>query len=299
MLKAKKLPDQFRGDVVTRVVYLLNRASTKNVQGIAPQEAWSGLNPTVSHLKVFGCINPCSKNDWKVHEMVVKSVFLNGYLEDEIYVEQPPSYANKIEEENKMCRLKKALYGLKQAPRAWCSCINNFFLKEGFRRYPYEHALYTKEDENDNFLTMWLYVDDLIFTGNSSMMIEEFKESIKKEFKMIDIGLLHYFLGTEVKQGDNEIAISQKKYAKDLLIKFKMENAYPASIAMELGLKLSKHDASEPFDATIYKSLVGSLVYLTTTRPNLMFSVNLFRRFMASPKRSQWEAGKRVLRYIL
>ncbi|XP_038902287.1 uncharacterized mitochondrial protein AtMg00810-like [Benincasa hispida] len=128
--------------------------------------------------------------------MDVKLTFLHGYLEDEIYVEQPPGYA-KIGEENK---------------------------------------------------------------GNSNMMIDEFKESMKKEFEMTDMGLLHYFLGIQVKQGDNEIAISQKKYAKDLLIKFKMENAYSASTPMELGLKLSKHDVSEAFDATIYRSLVGTLI---------------------------------------
>ena len=104
-----------------------------------------------------------AKNNWKVHQMDVKSAFLNGYLEDEIYVEQPPGYA-KIGEENKVCRLKKALYVLKQAPRAWYSRIDNFFLNDGFRRCPYEHALYTKGDENGNFLIICLYVDDLIFS---------------------------------------------------------------------------------------------------------------------------------------
>jgi hypothetical protein len=209
-------------------------------------------------------------------------------------VEQPPGYVKKGEEK-KVCRLKKALYGLKQAPRAWYSRIDSFFLKNGFKRCPYEHALYTKEGKDGQLLIVSLYVDDLIFTSSSKKMCDEF---MMDEFEMTDMGLLRYFLAIEVKQGDDEIVISQKKYAKDLLTKFKMEEALPSKIPMEPGLKLSKDDQSEDFDATVYRSLVGSLMYLTATRPDLMFSVSMLSRFMAAPKESHWEAGKRVLRYV-
>lgn len=136
-------------------------------------------------------------------------------------------------------------------------------MKNGFKRCPYEHALYTKEDKKGNTLIVSLYVNDLIFTSNNDELCEEFKKSMKKEFEMTDTGLLHYFLGIEVKQGEDGITISQKKYAKDLLLKFKMSEALPCSTPMEAGLKLSKDDKGRDFDATIYKSLVGSLMYST------------------------------------
>ncbi|KAK0587736.1 hypothetical protein LWI29_027914 [Acer saccharum] len=230
--------------------------------------------------------------------MDVKSAFLNGYLEEEVYVEQPPGYVNN-REEHKVYRLRKALYGLKQAPRAWYSRIDSFFLKNGFKRCPYEHTLYTKEAENGNFLIACLYVDDLIFTGNSVIMGNDFKRSMMNEFEMTDMGLLHYFLGIEVKQTNEGIVISQQKYAKDLLKKFKMDKAVPCSTPMEANLKLRIDDESEEVDATLYRSLVGSLMYLTATRPDLMFSISMLSRFMTSPKKSHWEAGKRILRYVV
>ena len=185
----------------------------------------------------------------------------------------------KKEEEHKVYRLKKSLYGLKQALRAWYSRIDNFFLKNGFKRCPYEHALYIKEDESGNFLFICLYVDDFIFTSNNEKMGKDFKKSMMEEFEMIDLGLLHYFFGIEVKQTDEGIVFSQQKYAKDLLKKFKMESVVLCSTPMEANLKLSKDDESEEVDASIYRSLVGSLMYLTATRPDLMFSVSMLSRF--------------------
>ncbi|KAK0608154.1 hypothetical protein LWI29_026328 [Acer saccharum] len=119
------------------------------------------------------------------------------------------------------------------------------------------------------------------------------------EFEMTDMGLLHYFLGIEVKQTNEGIVISQQKYAKDLLKKFKMDKAVPCSTLMEVNLKLRIGDESEEVDATLYRSLVGNLMYLTATRPDLMFSVSMLSRFMTSPKKSHWEAGKRILRYVV
>merc|ERR1712080_769693 len=128
-----------------------------------------------------------------------------------------------------ICKLKKALYGLKQSPRAWYSRINSFFEKHGFQKCPYEHTLYMKDDSQVNFMDVNLYVDDLIFTGNDVKMLNEFKLSMKAEFKMTDLGELHHFLGIEVQQTQKGIFISQESYAKDILKKFKMENANPVS----------------------------------------------------------------------
>src|SRR3954466_8479778 len=189
--------------------------------------------------------------------MDVKSAFLNGFLEEEVYINQPLGYV-KVGEEKKVCRLKKALYGLKQAPRAWYSRIDSYFLKNNFKRCPFEHTLYTKEGAHGEFLIVCLYIDDLIFTGSSSSMNEDFKKAMTKEFEMTDMGLLYYFLGIEVKQHQDGIFITQQKYAKDMLRKFKMEKALPVSTPMEVNLKLSKNNDDRHVDETLYRRLVGS-----------------------------------------
>lgn len=143
-----------------------------------------------------------------------------------------------------------------------------------------------------------VYVDDLVFTGNSSYLINGFKECMKTEFEMTDLGLLHYFLGIEAKQVDFMVSISQKKYAMELLVKFNMGESISAATPMEIGLKLTKDNHEESVDPTLFRSLVGCLMYLTATRPDIMFPVSLVSRFMENPKKSHWEAAKRILRYV-
>ena len=170
-------------------------------------------------------------------------------------------------------------------------------MKDGFKKCPFEYTLYIKKGDQGKFLMVFLYVDDLIFTGNSTSMCDEFKRNLICEFEMIDMGLLHFFLGIEVKQQDG-IFISQKKYANNILKRLKMKSATPLYTLMEVGLKLSKSENEESVDRIIYRSLVSSLMYLTATRSNLMFAVSMLSRFMESPKKSHWEAGKSVLRYL-
>lgn len=136
----------------------------------------------------------------KLHQFDVKSAFLNGRLEEEIYAEQPPGFEEEGKEDY-VFRLHKALYDLKQAPRAWYSRIDEFFQQESFKRSDNDHALYTKESHG-KILVVCIYVDDLIVTGDDENMVEEFKTTMKNEFKMSDLGLLNYFLGMEIKQSD-------------------------------------------------------------------------------------------------
>ena len=144
--------------------------------------------------------------------MDVKSAFLNGVLEEEIYIEQPPGYM-KIEEEKKVLKLKKVFYGLKQAPRAWNTRIDTYFKENGFKQCPYEHALYTKKSVG-NVMFVDLYVDDLILMGNNDEMIEKFKGTMIQEFEMTDLGLMRFFLGLEVRQGKMGTFVSHKNMEK-------------------------------------------------------------------------------------
>ena len=164
--------------------------------------------------------------------MDVKSAFLNGFLEEEVYVEQPAGYV-RMGQEDKVHRLKKALYGLKQAPRAWYTRIDTYFVEYGFLRCPYEHTLYIKFNPEGDVLIVCLYVDDLIFTGNNPKLISEFREAMISQFEMTDLGLMSYFLGIEVHQLDGGIFISQRKYASDILKKFKMDVAKPMMTPVE------------------------------------------------------------------
>ncbi|CAH9103236.1 unnamed protein product [Cuscuta epithymum] len=167
-------------------------------------------------------------NKWKIHQMDVKSAFLNGFLEEEVYIEQPEGYKVKGQED-KVLRLRKALYGLKQAPRAWNSRIDQYFQANGFMKCPQEHALYVKKNRQGDILLVCIYVDDLIFTGNNMTMFDEFKQVMTREFEMTDIGLMSYYLGIEVKQMDDGIFITQEGYAREVLKKFNMEDSKPRS----------------------------------------------------------------------
>ncbi|KAL0368927.1 UNVERIFIED_CONTAM: Retrovirus-related Pol polyprotein from transposon RE2 [Sesamum calycinum] len=184
---------------------------------------------------------------WKIYQMDVKSAFLNGYIDEEIYVEQPQGFIAKGSEE-KVLRLKKALYGLKQAPRAWYSRIDKYFMDRGFRRSLSEPTLYIKSQGNDTLIVS-LYVDDLIYTGNNEKMIQDFKEDMMKTFEMSDLGLMHFFLGIEINQEKEEIFICQRKYTETLLKKFKMESCKTVTTPLVTGEKYQKEDGSQKVDA--------------------------------------------------
>ncbi|KAH9794818.1 Integrase catalytic domain-containing protein [Citrus sinensis] len=227
----------------------------------------------------------------------VKSVFLHGEITEEVFIEQPRGYEVKGAE-NKVYRLKKALYGLKQAPRAWFSKIESYFIKEGFQRCLSEHTLFKKNGGDGRILIVSLYVDDLIFTGNDGKMFEEFKRSMKQEFEMFDLGRMKHFLGVEVVQGLTGIFISQRKYANEVLERFGMKYCNPVKNLIVLGCRLVKDEGGTKVDSTIYKQMVGSLMYLIATRPDLMYVVSLISRFMeASTELHEYDV-KRIFRYL-
>ena len=209
----------------------------------------------------------------------MKSAFLYGELEEDVYVLQPRGYEQKGEE-GKVLKLKKALYGLKQAPRAWYSRIENYFMKEGFEKCQSEHTLFTKIKEGEKLLIVSIYVDDLIFTGNDKEMFDEFKASMKAEFEMTDLGRMKFFLGVEIVQNDEGIYIHQRKYALEILQRFEMENSNATKTLMVPGFKLAKDEGAAKLDATQYKQMIGSLMYLTVSRPDLMYVMSLASRHM-------------------
>ena len=168
----------------------------------------------------------------------------------------------------------------------------------GFEKDASEQTLFTKTNEQGNTLIISLYVDDLIYTGSDETMMREFKESMMREFDMSDLGEMRYFLGLEVMQVDGGIFVSQKKYVNEVLRRFGMEESNSVLNPIIPGFKIHKDDDGVRVDESLYKQLVGSLMYLTATRPDVMYAVSLISRYMSKPTELHLTAAKRILRYL-
>lgn len=228
--------------------------------------------------------------------MDVKSAFLNGDLAEEVYVHQPEGFIVEGKE-HMVLKLRKALYGLLQAPHAWNAKLDDSLSLLGFERSELDHALYRRV-EGTNFLLVGVYVDDLIITGTSASIIDRFKTQMHELFQMSDLGLLSYYLGIEVKQGDGHITLCQSSYAKKILEAAGMDSCNPCHTPMENRLKLGKLKEGEAVDPSRYRSLIGSLRYLVNTRPDLAYPVGIVSRFMEKPGKEHWAAVKQILRYV-
>lgn len=288
--KAKK---NFKGEVEKYKARLVAKGFTQKA-GIDYDEVFA---PVARMETVRLIIAMAAQQRWKLYLMDVKSAFLNGVLEEEVYVNQPQGYI--IEgQEDKVLKLKKALYGLKQAPRVWYNCIDEYFQKNGFTKSPYEHALYVKENKDGEVMYACLYVDDLIFTGNNQTIIEEFKKQMTARFEMTDLGLMCYYLGIEVKQNEEGTFLSQKAYAEAILKEFHMERCNSITTPVECGIKLSRFDNAEKVDSTMFRRLVGRLQFLTCIKPDILYGVGVISRYMEAPTMTHMKAAKRILRYV-
>ncbi|GAA0145518.1 transmembrane signal receptor [Lithospermum erythrorhizon] len=242
-------------------------------------------------------ISLAAQKDWKLYQLDVKSPFLHGELNEEVYVDQPEGYVKKGKE-HMVYRLHKALYGLKQAPRAWFNKIESHFVFEGFKRCASEQTLFTKKNSEGKILIVSIYVDDLIFTGDDHEQMKTFKESMMKKFDMTDLGLLNYFLGIEVVQKADGLFICQRRYAEGILKKFETDDCNHVNSPILPGIKVGRNEEGKPVDETHFKQIVGSLMYLTSTRPDLMFATSLINRYMSNPTELHLQVAKKILRYL-
>ncbi|GJR43759.1 putative ribonuclease H-like domain-containing protein [Tanacetum coccineum] len=233
---------------------------------------------------------------FSVYQMDVKSAFLYGNITEEVYVNQPPGFVDP-HHPNKVYKVIKALYGLHQAPRAWYERLSTFLLKHGYRRGAIDKTLFIKRDRKDIMLVQ-VYVDDIIFGSTKTSMVKEFEELMQKEFKMSSMGELTFFLGLQVKQSTAGIFISQDKYVKDILNKFDFRTIKPATTLIKAHKALGKDEEGDDVDVHLYRSMIGCLMYLTASRPDIMFAVCLCARFQVTPKVSHMHAVKRIFRYL-
>ena len=234
--------------------------------------------------------------NFKLHQMDVKSAFLKGRLNKELFVEQPEGFHDPHFSYH-VLRLKKALYGLKQALRAWYDRLTTYLVDHGFKRGQADRTLFVKRDEK-SLLVAQVYVDDIVFGSTIDHLAQEFSEEMKNEFEMSMVGELNYFLGLQVKQRKDVIFISQEKYAKNLIKKFNLDSKKHASTPMSSLAKLSLDPANVEVDLALYRSMIGNLLYLTVSRLNITFSVGVCAQFQAAPKESHLTAVQRIIRYV-
>jgi hypothetical protein len=199
--------------------------------------------------------------------MDVKSAFLNGLLEEEVYVRQPPGFES-IEFPHKVYRLRKALYGLKQAPRAWYGHLRGFLFSKGFEMGKVDKTLFLLRQCND-ILIVQVYMEDIILGGSSHSLVARFAEDMSKKFDMSMMGELQFFLGLQIKQAKEGTFVHQAKYTKDVLKKFNMDDSKPPSTPMSTTTTLDADEDGEPVDHKEYRSMISSLLYLMATRPDI------------------------------
>uniref|UniRef100_A0A2N9FNI5 Reverse transcriptase Ty1/copia-type domain-containing protein n=1 Tax=Fagus sylvatica TaxID=28930 RepID=A0A2N9FNI5_FAGSY len=226
--------------------------------------------------------------------MDVKNAFLNGDLLEEVYMQPPPGYPDS---QNQVCRLRRALYGLKQAPRAWFAKFSYVVAQQGFTPSSYDSALFIRHTSTGITLIL-LYVDEMIITGDDTVGIRDLQKFLSQHFEMKDLGTFSYFLGLEVISSSNGYYFSQAKYASNLLSKASLTDSKTVSTPLELNVKLNITDGEPLSDATLYRQLVGSLIYLTVTRPDLAYVVHLVSQFMSAPRSTHYAAILRILQYI-
>ncbi|GKC27979.1 putative ribonuclease H-like domain-containing protein, partial [Tanacetum coccineum] len=231
-----------------------------------------------------------------VYQMDVKSAFLYGTIDKEVYVSQPLGFVDP-NHPNKVYKVVKALYGLHQAPRAWYATLSTFLEQSGYRRGTIDKTLFIKKDKKDIMLVQ-VYVDDIIFGSTKKSWCDEFEALMKNMFQISSMGELTFFLGLQVKQKAGGIFISQDKYVTEILKKFDFMSVKHSSTPMETHKQLVKDEEAVDVDMYLYRSMIGSLMYLTSSRPYIMFAVCACSRFQVTPKTSHLKSVKRIFRYL-
>jgi hypothetical protein len=226
----------------------------------------------VAHLEAIGILLAfATSKGFKLYQMDMKSVFLNGVIQEEVFAKQPPGFENP-KFPNRVYELSNALYGLKQALRAWYARLKYFLLEHGYVMRSIDKTLFTIKHGND-FLLVQIYVDDIIFGGSSHSLVPSFQVMMENEFQMSMMRELTFFSGIQVKQTKEGTFAHQAKYTKNLIKKFVMADAKPVLTPMSMTTALDPDEDGEAVDQREYRSMINSLLYLTVTWPDIQFVV--------------------------
>jgi len=278
------------------------------VKGYSQQEGvdyHETFSPVVSHESLRVLFAFAAHHDMEIHQMDVKTAFLNGVLDEEVFMEIPEGL-QVSHGEGKVLKLLKALYGLKQAPREWNKVMHAFMVEQGMMQNKCDPAVYSK-GQGESQLIVAVYVDDSTIMSKSVEEVHKMKSALSNRFKMTDLGEVGVILGMKVMRDREKkiLSLSQEKYVKDMLTRFNMSECGGKRTPMVVGEKLTKEmcpstkEEEEDMSMVPYKEAVGSLMYLMTcTRPDIATAVSCVSGFMQNPGRGHWIAVKRIFQYL-
>src|SRR5258705_13022036 len=249
-------------------------------------------------------LTTAAQHDWEIHQVDIKSAYLNAELRDDIYMRAPAGYLKKGDE-GKVLKLLRSLYGLKQAGYEWSEELKKFFTDSGFNQSQVDQGVYFRCTDQEHTVIM-VSVDDMAITSAHLSDIVAFKAQLQTCFEITDLGELKWLLGLKVERdrAKRTIVLSQEAYVNTVLERFNMESANPAATPMDTGAALNatpedQVTQADDMRAVPYARAIGSLMYAaTSTCPDISFAVSILSQFMRDPARDHWEAVKRAIRYL-
>nr|GEY10370.1 hypothetical protein [Tanacetum cinerariifolium] len=289
VLKNKK--DEM-GIVIRNKARLVAQGHTQE-EGIDYEEVFAPIT-RIEAIRLF--LAYASFMGFTLYQMDVKSSFLYGTIDEEVYVMQPPRFQDP-QFPDRVYKVEKAMYGLHQAPRAWYGTLSKYLLDNGFQRGTIDQTLFIRKHRGD-FLLVQVYVDDIIFGSSNPQLCREFEALMHDKFQMSALGELNLFLGLQVLQKKDGIFLSQDKYVGDILKKFGYSDVRSANTLMDKENPWGKNGPSKDVELHLYRSMIGSLMYLTASTTYIMFVVCVCARNQVTPKECHLYEVKRIFRYL-
>ena len=282
------------GNIVHKARYVAKGYA--QVAGVDYSETFS---PTAKMTTIRILMQYAAEHGLPVHQLDVKTAYLNAPIDCEVYLEQPPGYTVKNNNETMVWKLKKSLYGLKQSGRNWNSLLDNFFKEHGFTRSNCDACLYMKGERYPTLVLIW--VDDIVIVSKQNEMMQT-KKILKDRFKMKDLGPISWFLGIQFLQTEEGISMNQSYYLSGVLERFQMSECKPRATPCEPKFDVEEGPSTNnnsDDDVRRYREIIGSLVYaMSCTRPDLAWIVTKLSQHLSNPSPSDWTTVKHVLRYI-
>jgi hypothetical protein len=254
------------------------------------------FSPVVKPSTIRTVLSIIASKNWPAHQLDVSNAFLHGHLQGQVFAQQPVGFVDPARPHH-ICSLSKSLYGLKQAPRAWFLRFTRHIKTLGFTATRSDSSLFVLRRGAETAFLL-LYVDDMVLIASTDALLWAIIAQLQQEFKIKDMGPLHFFLGVDVQRSSSGFFLSQSQYAEDVLERAGMANCKLLPTPVDTKPKLSSSDGNLLSDPSYYRSIAGALQYLTITRPDITYAVQQICLHMHAPRDAHWSLAKRVLRYI-